>query len=815
MPEYKAVVRIDLCGSKSYFDRYGENNETSRVSLLQELIKTVKEIYPHADKSFPEGSLYNSQGDSVSIILDKPTVAVRATIEFMKIWSSKLNTLPDCRTVIDYGEIQTVGVGIRSDLVGTVFENLSAIEKLYSDGQIGVTESVISQSDRTIVQYTNERAVSISNERKIKIWLANYENPRVIEDSSLVHALFIADPSGDEVRIRTFEALIIECIVENGFSDIKLESVNSYFRRKNCPVPEKTTIEEILKKSKFLKRNKDFISLREETYERIGDIRKEFQNARQDAIDKVTNAFSSKLGVSKEILAQKLSIQNLIEEYLCAVFLEIRMMANYFRSTNSLFQRLSDSNEFDYIIFKNLEGLIAKQGKNKEQYGLIKTIFVKSLVELAEQQNKYIAAVFHNVLSLYYLNRNSRYAHGQLSKIREKEIFLDTNSLYAYLCEASNYYSLLHYSLEKLTSMGARIKLFDKSLEEYNESLNFALKRHQGARQAIFFWDSERPWIWEEFQRNLQKYNNNFEYCVALHRIPQGVNRTTSTAEQIKTELADKRIELVELKPFCDQIDLGYLYEDVYEAKKRQDSSTTSFRGQLRDHEYHVRVLHDANCLRYIKDKFDSDAANPFAAKALFVTCDFRLAKIRRKAQDRFNFLVTIAEFYEYMLPYLFLEDIMIANPIEMPNFLLASTLSRELYISNSSIESLFGSFLASTNEKRGSRDFQILSELSETARFKKVQEKHKALAHLETMENPDKFVGDYTLSATELFAEYLNKVKESVAETMIQERLYMTQKDLDKSKTENEILRKKIETLEQKRKKGDRYKQKQRKRKK
>ncbi|GEM_PF-6213552 len=815
MPEYKAVVRIDLCGSKSFFDRYGANDETSRVSLLQELIKTVKEMYPYADQSFPEGSLHDTQGDSVSIILDKPTVAVRATIEFMKAWSSKLNALPDCRTVIDYGEIQTVKVGNHINLVGTVFENLNAIEKHYSDGQIGVTESVMKQSDRTIVQYISGKSISISKERKINTWLANYENPRIIEDSSLVHALFIADPSGDEVRLRTFEALMIECIVENNSSEVTLESFNSYLRDKNCPIPEKTTLDEILNKSKFLERNNDFISLRKENYKRIDEIKSEFQTARQEAIDEVTSAFSSRLGVSKEIVAQKLNIGKLIEEYLCAAFLEIRMMANYFRSTSSLFQRLADSNEFDYIIFKNLESFIDKQGKSKEQYTLIKTIFVRSLVDLAEQQNKYIAAVFHNVLALYYLNRNSKYAHGQLSKIREKEIFLDTNSLYAYLCEASNYFSLLHYSLEKLALMGARVKLFDKSLEEYNESLNFALKKYQGLKQTGFFLDPERPWIWEEFQRNLNKYKNNFEYCIALHKIPQGANKASSTTEQINKELADKGIELVELKPIYDQMGLGSLYDEVYEAKKRQDSSATSFRNLARDYEYRLRVLHDANCLRYIKDKFAADATSPFDAKALFVTCDFRLARVRRKTQDRFNFLVTIAEFYEYMLPYLFLEDIMVTNPIEMPNFLLASTLSRELYINTSNFESIFGSFLASRNERKGSKDYQILSELSATERFKKVQEKHKALPHLEKMENPEEFAGDYIKNVTELFAEYLNNVKESVAETLIQEKLYTTQKELDTSKKENEMLRKKIEVIEQKRRKGEKYKQKQRKRKK
>lgn len=337
--------------------------------------------------------------------------------------------------------------------------------------------------------------MQITQSRDLIAHLVNYEDPRLFSDSSLVHALFIADPYGDEIRIRTFEALLISYFVEKNTTSALLSDVNDYLENKNCPIPEETTIEQLLSNSKYLEKKGTKLVLRTSQIENLMEVRKEFKESREDTIHAMLTALAKKVGVSNEVLSAKVDVAGLIEEYLCAVFLEIRMMANYFRSTTTLFQRLSESSEFDYIISKHFSTILKDGPDRKEHFILIRSLFIESLAGLAHENNKYFASIFHNVLTLYYLNRNYKYAHGQLSRLKEKEIFLDTNTLYAFVCEASDYYSLLHYSLDKLNSMGARLSIFDKSLEEYHESLDFAMKNYHRGRETGFFLKPARPWI--------------------------------------------------------------------------------------------------------------------------------------------------------------------------------------------------------------------------------------------------------------------------------------------------------------------------------
>lgn len=62
----------------------------------------------------------------------------------------------------------------------------------------------------------------------------------------------------------------------------------------------------------------------------------------------------------------------------------------------------------------------------------------------------------------------------------------------------------------------------------------------------------------------------------------------------------------------------------------------------------------------------------------LFVTCDFALARIRRIQHNRFEFIVTAPEFYEFMLPYLFLAELPTSEPVETPSALLAAVVAQE-----------------------------------------------------------------------------------------------------------------------------------------
>jgi len=248
----KAIIKIDLCGSKTYIEQVRGDKDEARTKLLSLLIDKAKSFFPKAADPYPAGSLYSAQGDCIYIVLDKPTVALRSTIEFMKDWFSEVPSLPDCRAIIDFGIIMANSETGRAELLGEPFENISVAEKLFESGQIGVSDLLRKNVDETLVQFIKSRPVQITPKREITFWHVNYENPRLVEDSSLVHALFIASPSGDDVRNRAFETLLIECILENNNSSIPISDAIDWLDSRNCPNPGKTKLLEIIQKSEYL-----------------------------------------------------------------------------------------------------------------------------------------------------------------------------------------------------------------------------------------------------------------------------------------------------------------------------------------------------------------------------------------------------------------------------------------------------------------------------------------------------------------------------------------------------------------------------------
>ncbi|MFZ5866426.1 MAG: hypothetical protein ACOYXY_11150 [Thermodesulfobacteriota bacterium] len=548
----KAVVKIDLCGSKEYVDKHKDADPQIRVKLLNQLQEYARGVFPEADKPYPDGSMHSAQGDAIFLILERPTVALRCAIEFMKGWHGKVPSLPDCRTIIDYGDVKESSETTRLELVGEPFENIDTIEKHFRAGQIGVTDSVIDNSDNTVVQYVSPRTFDVTSTRQITAYLVNYEDPRLMQYSSLAHALFIADASGTHIRNRAFEALLIEALVEASEDEITTPAFLEWLRSRNLPEPSPDQLDSIIAHSKFVKRPaNDRVTYRGHTRTTIRSLQAEFNSAQDGAVKQIASTLATQIGISSEELQRKLNIRSLAEEYLCAVFLEIRMMANYFRSAGTLFEKTSAFNEYDYILKKHLREL----STSTDEFILFKRAFLTALKDLAQQKDKYIAAIFHNVLLLYYLNRNSRLSRGQLSAMRDKQVYLDANAFYALVCNGSSFHSIITFTIERLKKLGSKICLFDRSLHEYLDSLDYTLRKYQKSRHYEFIGGG--PWIWREFVTNPTRYRDDFEFCVALHRVPSDCPQSECELFDLaREELKAKDIALHKLDPFVPKEEL-------------------------------------------------------------------------------------------------------------------------------------------------------------------------------------------------------------------------------------------------------------------
>jgi len=132
----------------------------------------------------------------------------------------------------------------------------------------------------------NPRSVNITLKRNKTSWRVNYENPRLVNDSSLVHALFISSLAGDDIRNKSFEVILIECIVENAWKSLSIEDLSSWFKKRNIPDPGYPKIRDICNSSNHLSLDEqDRISVNESKIEVINSAKKVFEESRKKALN--------------------------------------------------------------------------------------------------------------------------------------------------------------------------------------------------------------------------------------------------------------------------------------------------------------------------------------------------------------------------------------------------------------------------------------------------------------------------------------------------------------------------------------------------
>ena len=764
------IVKLDLCGSKRFFDQH-RHRANIRQKTLAKLTQASTEIFPNGHMRYPMGSLYATQGDCVYYILADPTTAVRCTIDFLRKWEALTDALPDCRAVVDAGVVGESPLGDRTELTSSAFENISVIEAHYGAGEIGVTERVKTATNPSLVNFIGRRETTITEHRSVTSWIANYENPRLLSDSSLVHALFVASPKSTTVRARTYEALIVECVMETAGRRASLTQIQEAIREKQCPVIDVPQLNDIVNESEHLVSDGNYVELAPIAEGSFETIRRNFQRSRDSFVKRVAERFADRIKLRPEVIETRLDIAALLERYICAVFLEFRSMAAYMVNTVRVIDDLSS--DFDHIIVQALGKSFAR---SDEKFMFFKRAFLDSIKEAIDKESVYVASVFHNVLMLYYLNRNERYIHEQVATIRTKRIYFDTNTLYAYMCHSSEHHSLVAYCVEKLGVMGVRPIVFDRSVQEYNESIssvaaNVGQMKH--LRSALEY----DPWILQEYETNRAAYSHNLGYCIEMHRIPAGDKRDTKEVSEVESELLEKGMLLEILDPYMNATHLGAIYQHVYDAKQVFDPEVGGLvvRGNLDT--YHDKVLHDANCLRRIAN----EGQTPYELEKMFVTCDYRLAKVRRM-HIGYDCVVTIKEFYEFMMPSLLLSDTISSDPVEIPRFLLASAISVELAATRT-LESVVGDFLASSGTVR--QDYRILARNENRGRLEEIRAKINSGEDGSAVDPADlgRAVGAYR-----------DAVREEVGRSMVSDEIRARDECIAKLEGEVDIVTNKLE---------------------
>lgn len=659
------VVKIDLCRSKIFAGEQERRNPSIRTDALNRMIEVSKASFPRADEPYPQGSFYKADGDALYYIVEKPSVALRGAIEFMQTWCHQgIPQYPECRIYLDRGHIDAIAAPGRTELTGKPFENISVFEKGLDEGKIYLTLDVVESVDQTMAKFRFYRSVVPRKGESLRLYVVDFDDPRTVSDSSLLHALFVAHPVGTEARERLFELFVVEYLLDHGtLDDVAL--FETWARGKNYPLPPTAQLRGIMTKFSFVElQPAGSYRLRAGAKEEVENAREHFRRARESCTTEVMRSVVD--GTGRKSAVEGLVLSDMLEEYLCAVFSEIRMMANYFWATLQLFDAGPEHfARFDYVLRRRLDD------ERLAYFDEWRRGFLNGLRNVSAEGNLYIAAVFHNVLATYYLNRAGQTSPYQIDKLKQRDIFLDTNIFYSLLVPASSYHEVTQYFMQRLTKMGILARILLVTLAEYEEHLAFVERNTDARGQPSALLVRKNPWLWQEYKKNPARYLQRFGVCRQMfsvaHELVVEEENYTELSERLKVKGVQLEKHMIELSE--EEVEALWsklrnaMTSDWWDLEKYWDFI-------LREHPQQVR-RHDMMCVVNVEKKANARGMDELGPKVMLVTADKKLWRLRRL----YPFIVSPESFLEFILPYLFLSDIPVTDAERFPNQLLRAQL--------------------------------------------------------------------------------------------------------------------------------------------
>lgn len=719
----KAVVKVDVAGSKRFAATREIEDPTVRGQLLLRLLEVAAPRFPQSERRYPDGTHYKADGDALYFVLEKPTVALRAAIEFMQDWHSETREAgyPDIRVFIDYGEVQDIPISTGDvELVGRPFERISIVEKGLPAGKLYVTHSFVRAADPTLAKYSFLQEYS-SDSGPIRLFAVDFLDPRTTADSSLFHALFVTHPTADAARDRVFEIFAIEYAIETGGLN-SLEDFSAWLQRKRYPQPPLSDLARIIDKSNYFQKTPEadcFAALRADAVSEIEKSREEFRADRKKCAETVRLSLIETMGSNA---CDEVDLGKLIEEYLSLVFSELRLMANYFRSTHHVFA--SDSatfRRFDFLIQGHVPWLAG------EHFQAWRTAFLRGLMLAADRGNVYIASVFHNILAVYYLNRSAAVTAYQEALLRKRTIILDTNVLYALQIPASRYHQLIDYFVGRLAKLGTLPQVFEFSLEEYEASLSLVERAYCKGRPEAWL-IRRNPALLREFHANSQRYLNSMAVCRAQYSlVAEGANLADAQAS-----LAKRGLRLAKTTVRLDDDDAKRTWQELEHAMispQWQMDEFWSFVNGATDRA-EAKNQHDARLIANVDEMYRHAPPDDLGPMVLLVTIDRRyVGRLRR----RYPFVMTAEQFVEFLLPYLFICDVPVVEPTRFPNLLLSAELATLIVHEPPDLTETVGAYLrdpgAMAARDGDTDEIRAVAKALGSERFKEIMERARSLS--------------------------------------------------------------------------------------
>jgi hypothetical protein len=779
------VVKIDLCKSKLFsHEREGDNPEIRKI-LAQKLQEISVGRFPYSDKKYPQGSFYKAEGDAVYFILEKPTVSIRSAIEFMTEWYQKgiKESFPECRIVIHRGIIDVFQVPGGHDFVGKVFEDISVIEKTLDEGKIYITEEVLRNSDVTISKFVHYGKRQVAPNTYINIYYAAFSDPRTFENDALAHLLFVARKETSEIRRKIFRFFIMEYIMEVGELE-DLDAYQQWLKAKGYSVIPKEEVGKLLADTDTFELEQrggaPIYRLKGEQVAQIKKAQENYKLAVEHALKTVSDEIIKEAGTEKA--TEGFDLRKIMDEYLCGVFSEIRMMANYFRDTLHFYDTdLKTFERYEYVIDRHLSDLEESLARNWKRG------FMRGLKIISQQESIYISAIFHNILAGYYLNRAFQSSPYQLERLQERHIYLDTNILYALQCQASSYHDRVRYFADGLRGIGLHLRVYPFTASEFESSLERVETEYKRDPLSPYLMNWN-PWLYQEFRSRPHKYLNNISVCRITYSIAKGSPVTEENYDKIDKELDKINVCLErEYKEFSSE-DKKNIWDELR-------AIILSKSGGMEDYwavseklgASHENIIeHDVNLMENAKQLHLKVGEDELGPKVLLLTTDSKLIKCRRQ----YPFVITTEQFLEFILPYLFLADIPAQDPNRFPNEILSAQLGVHISYwmpsTNDVVAMCFKHPEFLQNESLWGPGVCSTAKVVSKVRFKKIIEESQ------TQPEPEK------QKAVLAVADAVDKAMETDAEIAFMEKQLKDLKDqLNRERQEKETFKVRTEKLQ------------------
>jgi len=505
----------------------------------------------------------------------------------------------------------------------------------------------------------------------------------------------------------------------------------------------------------------------------------EYEHQKQICINIVSKHIEEQTGTNTAVTSVK--IEQVVEQYLASIFSEIRIIANYFRESHRVFDAANTSiKKFDYVIKKHLPGIEPTPFRRWREG------FLTGLQEAASAENQYISCIFHNILITYYLNRSTVATGYQLKKLQERELYCDTNILYSKLCKGSQFFEKVNFFTEKLKDISISLKVFPFTVTEY-ESHIAEIERRYNNNQLDKYLHLANPWLFQEFRQNMHNYLNNISICKSRHSIAKDNEVIMDNFDMIDSNLSLHNFTLNrEFNEFNkDVIDEVWNKIKYKTAQKAPDMfgywERIEEMSSIPDHV----INHDCNCILNITENPKCNSTDELGPHLMFITTDSKLLK----ARNLYHFIISIDQFLEFMMPYLFMADIPLLEPDRFPNKILTAYLGSLLVKSKPKAAELIELFLKDKNFKNKAPS-ELINEAADIAkemskeRYRNAIIKHDATDEAETKEIAKSVahaILEEEMNQTESYFA-VKAMKEEV--TNLQEEIETQRKELDKLTT-------------------------------